>query len=206
MYIWNEISDKNVLKGFSFSVNGSIVGIMLERRLPRSHPDFVLVRDSIINVLHQSQNKVVMESCMKAKKRPSEIYSPTDNITNSEVISKQISLAMKTVAEAIATTAEKLATGIESGATKRIGAPAALRLMANTAQQLPSMRQNGLSELEEVIMHNANQAAMTMVDLIVKKANLVADQMESGLVERVDAPSALRFFAAAARNYAEVVP
>jgi hypothetical protein len=74
MYIWNEMVEGGVLKGYSFSVNGSIVGALLEKRLPRSHPDFARLRNSIMETLRTSQSKVVMESCIEAQQRPSRLY------------------------------------------------------------------------------------------------------------------------------------
>lgn len=74
MYIWNEKIKDGVLTGFSFSINGSIIGSMLEKFLPRSHSEFIRVRDLIIGGIQSSQNKVVMDNCMKARKRPSDLY------------------------------------------------------------------------------------------------------------------------------------
>jgi hypothetical protein len=74
MYIWNEMVENGMLRGYSFSVNGSAVGALLEKRLPRSHPAFARVRDSIMEVIRTSQGKVVMESCIEAQQRPSWLY------------------------------------------------------------------------------------------------------------------------------------
>ncbi len=74
LYIWNEVVENSQLKGFSFSINGPIIGKMLERHLPRTDPDFVFVRDTIMRGIHGSQNQAVMEVCAKARKRPSELY------------------------------------------------------------------------------------------------------------------------------------
>jgi len=73
-YIWNEVVENGVLRGYSLSVNGSIIGALLEKRLPRSHPDFARIWDSITKVIRTAQGQVVMETCIEARQRPSSLY------------------------------------------------------------------------------------------------------------------------------------
>ena len=208
-YIWNELVESGALRSFSFSVNGSIVGSFLEKRFPRSHPEFAHLRDSIIESVRNSQLKVIQDTCSKAGRRPSELY-PSDpkkaiSAAQEKAISDQISLTVKTVAESIAKAAEGLAQEIELGIVN-MDAKTALRAMASVAREIPPFPEEGLKDLEKVVQRSAMTAARKMVDLLASRAEGVAAQIEQGVVQDADAPSVLRLLAGTSREFGTMAP
>ncbi|CAP57805.1 hypothetical protein GDI3862 [Gluconacetobacter diazotrophicus PA1 5] len=71
--MWGETVDADGNSGFSLSVNGNIVGRMLEEYMPRSHPEFPDVRDHIIGLISRVQRDVVISMCQKFRCTPRQI-------------------------------------------------------------------------------------------------------------------------------------
>lgn len=71
VYIWNEDQDKG---SFSVSVNGSIIGSILEQQVPRSSPAFQRIRDEAIRVLSAASSKSVVSTCQKIGAFPSVLF------------------------------------------------------------------------------------------------------------------------------------
>lgn len=73
VYIWGETVDANGNSGFSLSVNGNIVGRMLEEYIPRSHTEFADIRDHIMGLISRMQRDVVISMCQQFKCTPRQI-------------------------------------------------------------------------------------------------------------------------------------
>lgn len=73
IYIWNEHQTSAGL-AFSFSVNGHIVGAALKKRLPRGNPQFVAIRDTIMEGIRHGQDQAIHEVVAKLRNPPSQIY------------------------------------------------------------------------------------------------------------------------------------
>lgn len=58
-YVWNESTNDEGQLGYSFSINGTVVGSMLEEILPRVSPNFTVIRDEIIQILSKFGNKTI---------------------------------------------------------------------------------------------------------------------------------------------------
>lgn len=71
VYLWNEDYTNGT---FSLSVNGRIIGKMLESYCIRSDPQFVQIRDEIIKVISETSKQTVVSICSKLGKSPSEIF------------------------------------------------------------------------------------------------------------------------------------
>lgn len=71
IYIWNE--DK-VKRSFSISVNGLIVGAILEQKVDRSDPSFVLIRDEVMQVLRNATQSAVVSACEHVGAMPSVVF------------------------------------------------------------------------------------------------------------------------------------
>ena len=57
LYIWNEYINDEGNVGFSFSMNGKVIGSMLEEIVPRTNVNFIIIRDEVMSVLHQTGQK-----------------------------------------------------------------------------------------------------------------------------------------------------
>lgn len=73
VYTWNEIVKDSQLLGFSLSVNGKIIGSMLEKQVPRTDPTFTRLRDFIINLLAKAQNNTVQNLCQQFQRTPRQL-------------------------------------------------------------------------------------------------------------------------------------
>lgn len=71
-YVWNEDRTRG---SFTVSINGRIVGRLLEERLPRSDPRFTMVRDYLISMLGKVINGSVVDSCTHFRAMPSALFS-----------------------------------------------------------------------------------------------------------------------------------
>jgi hypothetical protein len=71
--IWNEKVVKNIGLRFSVTIKGSAVGAALEKAIPRSHPDFVKVRDVAMHSLEQYATHMISNICKEYQCYPSEI-------------------------------------------------------------------------------------------------------------------------------------
>lgn len=71
-YVWNEqINDAGDMT-FSISINGRVVGSMLQKIVPRSNDSFTIIRDELMRVLNQIGKKIVLEFSEKMSLYPSE--------------------------------------------------------------------------------------------------------------------------------------
>ena len=74
VYIWNE----NLVRGsFSVSVNGRVIGAILERQLPRTDAAFTEVRDYILDAVRRASRDSVVATCQRRRCGPSKIFSLT---------------------------------------------------------------------------------------------------------------------------------
>jgi hypothetical protein len=71
VYIWNE--DK-INHTFSVSINGSIVGSLLETILPRSNDNFNIIRDIALSVIKETSLSAIRNICEKAEAMPSVVF------------------------------------------------------------------------------------------------------------------------------------
>ncbi len=72
IYIWNEDPKRGTC---SISINGPIVGEILEAYLPRSAPEFPVLRDKIIEVIRETWPPTIMATCERAGTLPSVVFS-----------------------------------------------------------------------------------------------------------------------------------
>lgn len=73
LYSWNEVVLDGQLRSFTVSVNGSRLAALLQRHLPRTHPDFVATRDELMRVLNKAQNAMMLKLCSEFQAPPSRI-------------------------------------------------------------------------------------------------------------------------------------
>lgn len=71
IYLWNENRENN---SFSLSVNGKIVGYLLEPFCSREHPQFAEIRDETMRVLSIASQKAVVSACEESGGFPSELF------------------------------------------------------------------------------------------------------------------------------------
>lgn len=72
-YVWNEHQTTAGNLGFSFSINGAVVGSMLEHIIPRTNPNFTVIRDEVMNVLSDGGKKTLLAMAEKALLPPSQL-------------------------------------------------------------------------------------------------------------------------------------
>ncbi len=72
VYIWNEDSSTGSCE---ISINGQIVGDTLEGYLPRSYPNFVFLRDTIMNTIKDLAIPSIMKVCGVTGSLPSVAFS-----------------------------------------------------------------------------------------------------------------------------------
>lgn len=77
-YIWNEHQRDDGKIGFSFSLNGRVVGHILEEIIPRKSPDFIEVRDEILKVLHSLGIDATIRTLEKLSLKPSLAFKQYD--------------------------------------------------------------------------------------------------------------------------------
>lgn len=77
-YIWNENRTSEGNLSFSFSINGSVIGRILEQFIPRTNPDFNETRDEILHLLHSMGLKVTQKIISSAQAKPSKIFKQYD--------------------------------------------------------------------------------------------------------------------------------
>ena len=73
MFSWGEIVRDGQLRSFTVSVNGHRLAALLQRYLPRSHPDFLETRDELIRLLGEGQNATMLKLCRDFQAPPSRI-------------------------------------------------------------------------------------------------------------------------------------
>lgn len=71
IYIWNE--DRQC-GSFSISVNGPIVGSILEQKVPRSDASFERIRDEAMRVIRDVSQGSVVSTCQKLGALPSDLF------------------------------------------------------------------------------------------------------------------------------------
>jgi hypothetical protein len=71
-YVWNEELNHDGQITFSMSINGRVVGSMLEEIIPRSNSDFPEIRDEIMRVLNQIGKKNIIELSETMSLHPSQ--------------------------------------------------------------------------------------------------------------------------------------
>jgi hypothetical protein len=74
VYIWNE---NEADQSFTVSINGSIIGALLEKVIPRSSLDFMSVRDEVLSVLQKAMTQSIVTTCEKFDAMPSIVFSGT---------------------------------------------------------------------------------------------------------------------------------
>jgi hypothetical protein len=72
IYIWNEDRNRG---SFSISVNGRVVGSILERKVNRSSPSFGPIRDEVMQVLQQATQGSVVSACERIGALPSVVFA-----------------------------------------------------------------------------------------------------------------------------------
>ncbi len=73
LYSWNEVVQGGQLRSFTVSVNGGKLAAMLQRYLPRTHPEFVATRDELMRLLNKAQNAMMVKMCREFQAPPSRI-------------------------------------------------------------------------------------------------------------------------------------
>ena len=73
VYSWNEVVQDGQIRSFSVSVNGARLAALLQRYLPRTHPDFIVTRDELIRVLNVAQNNTMVQMCRRFQAPPSRV-------------------------------------------------------------------------------------------------------------------------------------
>jgi hypothetical protein len=79
VYSWNEITSGNQLRFFTVSVNGNLMGKLLEQHLPRTHPAFGPTRDTLVTLLATVQNRALRDVCIETRCTPSQISAQLKN-------------------------------------------------------------------------------------------------------------------------------
>ena len=74
IYLWNEHLVNGDVR-FSLSVNGPLVGAMLEAVIPRESPRFAPLRDNALETIRDISLRAVLETCSKTGMKPSELFS-----------------------------------------------------------------------------------------------------------------------------------
>lgn len=74
IYLWNEHLVNGDVR-FSLSVNGPLVGAMLEAVMPRENPRFSALRDSAMEAIRDLSLRSVLSTCSKTGMKPSELFS-----------------------------------------------------------------------------------------------------------------------------------
>jgi hypothetical protein len=72
-YAWNEHQTDDGLLEFSFSINGAVVGSMLEQIIPRENTNFTAIRDEIINTTSDAGRKSLVNMAEKYLLPPSQL-------------------------------------------------------------------------------------------------------------------------------------
>ena len=72
-YAWNEYQTDAGHLGFSFSINGAVVGSMLEPLIPRTNSNFIAIRDEVMSVLSDAGKKTLLTMVEKALLPPSQL-------------------------------------------------------------------------------------------------------------------------------------
>lgn len=76
IYLWNEYEDDDQV-GYSLSINGPLVGAMLEATVSRNDPAFDDLRDKAMSTFRDLATSAVSETCIKTGLKPSELFSPS---------------------------------------------------------------------------------------------------------------------------------
>lgn len=71
VYVWNENRQSGT---FAVSVNGPILGDLLEGIVPRDDPSFVRIRDEAMSVLAKTSQGAVVSTCQKIGAYPSDLF------------------------------------------------------------------------------------------------------------------------------------
>ncbi len=77
-YIWNEYRTPEGHVGFNYSINGSVIGCILEDFISRFNSNFIKARDQIIYALHSSGLKEAQRIILSSQQRPSEVFKQHD--------------------------------------------------------------------------------------------------------------------------------
>ena len=72
-YVWNEYKTDTGQLGFSFSINGAVVGSILEQMIPRTNANFTVIRDEIMSVLSRVGKETILAMVEKSSLPPSEL-------------------------------------------------------------------------------------------------------------------------------------
>ncbi len=72
VYVW---SNKQYNNSFSLSVNGKLVGGILELFCERNDPNFVEIKNEVLTVISDTSRDLVSEICRNTGKLPSEIFA-----------------------------------------------------------------------------------------------------------------------------------
>ena len=70
-YVWNEHTTDAGHFGFSFSINGSAIGSILEQIIPRTNSDFTVIRDEVMS---REGKKTIVAMVEKLLLPPSELF------------------------------------------------------------------------------------------------------------------------------------
>ncbi len=73
IYLWNEDRAHGT---FSISVNGSVVGLLLEPLVARSEPAFARIRDAVCAGISSAARRAVVDACQRAELPPSVVFAP----------------------------------------------------------------------------------------------------------------------------------
>jgi hypothetical protein len=72
VYIWNENKE---IGSFSVSINGGVLGSLIENYVTRETPDFYAFQEMLMEKLSEVFKESVIGLCQNQKKFPSEIFS-----------------------------------------------------------------------------------------------------------------------------------
>ena len=72
IYIWNENLDTG---SFTVSVNGYIVGYLLEAFCSRDNPDFKPMKDQIMAILSETTTNAIVSMCEQLRTLPSKLFT-----------------------------------------------------------------------------------------------------------------------------------
>lgn len=72
-YVWNEYQTDAGHLGFSFSINGAVVGSMLEQLVPRTNSSFTAIRDEVMSVLSDVGKQTLLAMVKKTLLPPRQL-------------------------------------------------------------------------------------------------------------------------------------
>ena len=72
VYIWNEDRSRG---SFSISINGRVVGSILEQQVDRANPSFARIRDEVMNALRQASQNSIVSTCERLGATPSVVFA-----------------------------------------------------------------------------------------------------------------------------------